>query len=253
MPSSASSCWRGLAPTDRPLEPAVAEQADHRDALHVVLLRDRGFVVDVDLDDLVGALTHRRDRLDDRRDLAARPAPRRPEVDDHRRVALQHLAFELRGGHRRHQLDRVLGHGLVRRPPASTSLNQSRASRRLSIATWCSIGYSRYTTGTPASRNARARSRDRCTGIKGSLVPCSMSTGSACGRRVDLERVRVGHGRAHRDDARRPRRGHRAAARARARGRHPARTRRRSRPRRAKPSASHCSSTSASSSASALT
>ena len=36
IPSSASSCWRGLAPSDAALEPAVAEQADQRDALHLV-------------------------------------------------------------------------------------------------------------------------------------------------------------------------------------------------------------------------
>ena len=59
MPSSASSCWRGLAPT-RALEAAVAEQADHRDALHAVLLRERRLVVDVDLHDLVGAGASRR-------------------------------------------------------------------------------------------------------------------------------------------------------------------------------------------------
>src|SRR5262249_34539314 len=45
------------------LEPAVAEEADERDALHVVLLRERWLLVDVDLHDLVGTLAHRRDLL----------------------------------------------------------------------------------------------------------------------------------------------------------------------------------------------
>src|SRR5262249_27865540 len=46
-------------------EAAVPEQSDERDALDLVLLRDLRLVVDVDLHDLVGALAHHRDRLDD--------------------------------------------------------------------------------------------------------------------------------------------------------------------------------------------
>ncbi len=103
----------GLGADDRALHASVAEHPDHGDALHVELLRDRRLVVDVDLDDLVGALAHRGDGLDNRRDLAAGAAPRSPEVDDHGRFALQHLAFEVRGRHCGDELDGILGQFLV--------------------------------------------------------------------------------------------------------------------------------------------
>ena len=151
MPSSASSCGRGLAPERRALEAAVAEQADERDALHLVLLRERGLLVDVDLHDLVGALAHRRDLLDDRSDLAARSAPRRPEVDDHRHVGAEHLGGEAGGGHRLHQ---ALGRAAraaapTGRSPAGPRPATAWACCTLSSATSWPIGYSANTTGTP--------------------------------------------------------------------------------------------------------
>ena len=253
MPSSASICWRGLAPTDDALDPAVAEQADHRDALHAVLLGDARLVVDVDLHDLVGALTHRGDRLDDRRHLAARPAPRRPEVDDHRQLAAQHLGFERAVVTDGTSSTGSSGSASSGRSPASTCVEPLAARRAGSRSRPDAPSGTRGTrSGTPSSRRPRARSRDRCTGISGSCVPCCTSTGTsraASSRsKASAERERG----AHREDARgpRPRRSASSAER-RARDRRPARSRRRSRLDAAKPSAAHCSSTSSSSSSSA--
>src|SRR5436190_737049 len=53
------------------------------------------------------------------------------------------------------------GIGSDGRSPATTASNHDRACCTLSIATWCSIGYSVYTTGTPCSSRSRARSRER--------------------------------------------------------------------------------------------
>ena len=62
-----------------------------------VALRELGLLVDVDLDDakLVAPLV--RDLIEDGRDGTARAAPLRPEVDDHRGLALEHLGVELSG------------------------------------------------------------------------------------------------------------------------------------------------------------
>ena len=99
MPSSASSCGRGFAPSAaRSIRP-LRNSRDERDRLHLVLLREGRLLVDVDLHDLVGAFAHPGDLLDDRPDLLARAAPGRPEVDDDRHVTAQHLGLEGRGGH----------------------------------------------------------------------------------------------------------------------------------------------------------
>ena len=205
MPSSASSWGRGLAPERRPLEPAVAEQADERDALHVVLLRERRLLVDVHLHDLVGALAHRRDLLDDRADLAARPAPRRPEVDDHRHVGAEHLGRRSSrwsppspGLGRR--LGQRLASGARRRAPASShALRLLHALERDLVPHRVLAVDDRDARLDAAPRPARGC---RLTGIIGSSVPCWSSTGTS--RRaleVDAEEARR-HERAHREHAR---------------------------------------------------
>src|SRR4051794_30771382 len=56
----------GLGTERGSFEAAAAGKGGHPDALHLVLLGDLPFLVDVDLDDLVGTLAHCRDRFDDR-------------------------------------------------------------------------------------------------------------------------------------------------------------------------------------------
>ncbi len=166
MPELGFELRAGLQAERLALEAAVAEQADQRDALHVVLLGERGLVVDVDLHDLVGGPAHRRDRLDDRRDLAARLAPRRPEVDDDGNLAAQHLALPLSGRHRRHQLDRVVGHGLVG-PLARDDLGRATPARPAGPR--ARPGAPSGTRGTRSGRRSRAgRGRDRGTAGPGS-------------------------------------------------------------------------------------
>jgi len=63
----------------------AVDESDHgRDRLDTHLARNRRMFVDVHLDQLDPALCSTDRLLDDRRELAAGAAPRRPEVDQHR-------------------------------------------------------------------------------------------------------------------------------------------------------------------------
>ena len=75
---------------------AVAERLDRRDALDAERLREARVGVGVDLREHDLALARRRLGLEQRAELAARPAPGGPEVDDHggRARALDHLGVE---------------------------------------------------------------------------------------------------------------------------------------------------------------
>ena len=77
--------------------PAAEEGIDRRDRLNAQLLGQHLVLVDVDLDELdraIGGLDH---FLDGRLELLAGPAPRRPEIDDHRHRArrFEHVLGEL--------------------------------------------------------------------------------------------------------------------------------------------------------------
>ena len=128
LPGSSSSAWRRLAsspaassvgdlglllgrqqPVDEPLhlvlgvgadeavdDLAVLQRVHGRDRLHLERLADRRVLVDVDLGqhDLAVGLVD--DLLEDRAERPARPAPRRPQVDDdgHRLRPLDDLGLE---------------------------------------------------------------------------------------------------------------------------------------------------------------
>ena len=192
--------------------------------------------------------------LDDRRDLAARPAPRRPEVDDHRQLAAQHLGLPLRGRDRRHELDRIVGHRLVG-PLAGEHLGEPLA--RVAAGPRARPGAPSGTRGTRSGRRAArsvAREIARPLHRDQRIVACRAAR--APGRRAAPSSTRAGRSRrgliastpAGRTAADRRRGG---TGRARARARRPARSRRRSPRTRSKPSCAHCSSRSASSSSSA--
>ena len=66
---------------------AIAEGIDRRQRLHAQLPGDARVLVDVDLHEPHLAAVALDDLLEHRRQLLARPAPRRPEVDDDRHVA----------------------------------------------------------------------------------------------------------------------------------------------------------------------
>lgn len=72
---------------------AVTEQHERRDALDGEPLTEPRRGVDVDLHQLASACELRGELLEDRAHRAARPAPRRPEVDEHReRSPLSHVS-----------------------------------------------------------------------------------------------------------------------------------------------------------------
>src|ERR671939_389327 len=73
---------------------AVLEEDERRDALDAVALRDRRVVVHVQLDDRRAARVLLGHGLDRRREHAARRAPLRPEVHQHRPFGLQHVRLE---------------------------------------------------------------------------------------------------------------------------------------------------------------
>ena len=83
---------RALEPVDRP---PLIEGVDHGNRLDAQLRRQGLRLVDVELDELDLALLLLDDFLQDRGERLAGPAPRRPEVDDHR---LLHRAFDDVGG-----------------------------------------------------------------------------------------------------------------------------------------------------------
>ena len=180
MPSSASSCGRGLAPSDGALHAAVAEQPDERDRLHLVLLRELRLLVDVHLDDLVGAL--RASRRSARR--SGRPAgTARTTAPRSRRSPACRCAAprrRTRGGHRPHRRSGGgSGSGSDGCSPARTASSHACAScdalqRDLSGPS----GTPRTTIGTSCSiRSPREIAAAAATGIIGSSVPCCTSTG----------------------------------------------------------------------------
>ena len=157
------------------LEPAVPEQPDHRDALHLELLRERGLLVDVHLDDLVGALAHHR-RSARRSVTPARHGPHHGaqkstitgtslRSTSASKVAVVTAFTGPSGGGSgtgsRRALPRQHGVEPARAPPG-----RSRARPGAPSGTRC------RRAGTPAPRAARASSRLRSTGISGSWVPC---------------------------------------------------------------------------------
>ena len=66
---------------------AVGEGDDRGNRLDAELAGDRRMIVDVHLDQAHGAVGGAHRLFDDRAEGAARPAPRRPEVDQHRLAA----------------------------------------------------------------------------------------------------------------------------------------------------------------------
>jgi hypothetical protein len=96
--ASASSTGEGA---DKPVDwPAVLERVNGRDRLDAHLLRDLGVLVDVELDHPDRAVRRANGLFEDRPELLARAAPRRPEIDDDRRVerAVDDLGHEIGGG-----------------------------------------------------------------------------------------------------------------------------------------------------------
>ena len=82
-----------LAKADDLIDHLAALEDHHgRDAAHHVLHRGLGVVVDVQLADGDLSLELGRERVDRRRQHAARPAPLGPEVHHHRLIALEHRA-----------------------------------------------------------------------------------------------------------------------------------------------------------------
>src|SRR4030095_15933 len=75
------------------------EREDRRDRADAVLAGSVRALVDVHLHDLDPIAILGRELGDDRRDLPARSAPLRPEIDDGRLVGLEDLGFEVLIGH----------------------------------------------------------------------------------------------------------------------------------------------------------
>ena len=73
---------------------AVLEEDHRRDRDDPVALGQLALLVDVDLDELQLAVALLDDPVEHGRDGVARAAPLGPEVDDHRRLALEHLLRE---------------------------------------------------------------------------------------------------------------------------------------------------------------
>src|SRR5215469_5565448 len=91
----------GLSADDLLDDLTVLENAHRRDVHDVIALRDGRILVDVELDNIELVSMLGRDLFQHRSYHAARPAPLRPVVNDHRLVGLQNL--DLEGG---------LGYGL---------------------------------------------------------------------------------------------------------------------------------------------
>ena len=98
-----------LALRQRPHEAVgrlAVDEGDHgRDRLDAHLAGDRGVLVDIHLDELDLALGRFDGLFEDGRELLARAAPRRPEIDQHR-LALGFLDDVLDESLRRRVLDR---------------------------------------------------------------------------------------------------------------------------------------------------
>ena len=93
-------------------------------------------VVDVELDDLQRLAALAGDLLEHRRDHAARPAPGRPEVDEHRRVGLEDLGLEavvgdfVDGGHAAFRAPSKGGDGRDVASQSIATASARRAARR---------------------------------------------------------------------------------------------------------------------------
>ncbi len=98
--SSRSSAALPFAPTIRFTGCTVLEQDHRRDRYHLEVTRGRRVLVDVDLGDGQRTGLLRGDLLEHRGDHLAWAAPGRPEVDQHRRAARQHVVGERIVGHR---------------------------------------------------------------------------------------------------------------------------------------------------------
>src|SRR5215207_5190223 len=83
---------------------AAVEEDERRDALDAEALRHLLVLVHVELDEAHAPLVLLRQRLEGRRERAARRAPLRPEVQHHGHVRLKHLALEARVVHGRNKL-----------------------------------------------------------------------------------------------------------------------------------------------------
>ena len=89
---------------------------------------------------------------------------------------------------RRDELDRILGHGLVG-PLAGEHLREPCRARPAGSPSRpdAPSGTRGTSSGCRPSRSTRARSRVRCTGMSGSWVPCSRSTGTSTARGSNAE------------------------------------------------------------------
>src|SRR5688500_3813676 len=85
----------GLETDDALNRLTVLEEQQGWNAAHAKLARHRGVRVDVDLGDGQNTLGLVGNLLEHRCDHLARPAPGRPEVDQHRGGRLEHLRLEL--------------------------------------------------------------------------------------------------------------------------------------------------------------
>src|SRR5580700_403695 len=75
---------------------AILEENQAGYARDLILAGEAGVFVGIQLDELRFAFICRGNLFDDGRKHAARPAPRRPKIDEHRLGALEHLGFKVR-------------------------------------------------------------------------------------------------------------------------------------------------------------
>src|SRR5207302_4746072 len=116
--------------TDKAIDrPPVLEGVNRGDRLDAHLLRDFGVLVDIELDHSNGAVGGANGLFEDRPELLAGTAPRRPEIDDNRRV--ERSVDDL--GHKTGGSD-VLYRGGSRAADQSFARHQS--SLRLYPTTW---------------------------------------------------------------------------------------------------------------------
>ena len=135
---------------------AVAEEHHGRDREDLVVHRGLLILVDVELDDLqLGALA--RDLLEDGGDDAAGTAPRRPEVDQHGLLGLEHLGLEVGVGH-------VLNVG-HRWWVLSGSLRRTRFKKYSEGSSGCGRGQPASATSTRGETQASMAAATKMIGI----------------------------------------------------------------------------------------
>src|SRR3954470_8453593 len=110
-------------PRHAPKQQRSALKQQRRDRLHLVHRADPRVLVDVQLHDLQLALPLLRRLLEHRSDGAARAAPRRPEIHQHRDGAVLHFALPGRVA----RGDGLVGEDALLAPPATRILAQARA------------------------------------------------------------------------------------------------------------------------------